>query len=346
MSVPIFSVFLSDLRSVNILYVQIKYILFLWVIVMTDHALSGAYPISVWNLFISLVTGEYRPGEMWNRGNYRLKFLWRGILAPLLTWQLLDVVIHGPYMYRLLAMQPRLPVRLNRAYLTLKFTRKQKLRAVQFHYNTMYSQLTRRQISSWLSHDGLPLAELEGKDNIRFSVSLKSEVNLDKEGDCTMVMHDDQARVLAKITFTLCRHQGKRTLFIGGLQGGCRTTPHEVIRHATKACFGVFPKRMVLDAVCHFAQCMQIEKILAVGGDTHVYSLARYKKQSAMVHADYDGFWKSIGAVCCQEGYYILPQMPACKDISTISSKKRAEYRRRFALLDTLSQQIRTILES
>jgi uncharacterized protein VirK/YbjX len=313
-------------------------------IIMAEHVICNPPPVSAWRLFVSLVTGEWQPSEIWGKASYRRKFLWRGLLAPVSTRQLLEILVRCPDMQRLLTCQPRMPLRLHRPYLTLKFTRKQKLIALQCHYNAMNRLLTSRQRASWLSHSGLHLGTLLGKDNVPFFITLKSEVNFDKEGECTMVLHDEQGRVLAKITFTLCWYQGKTTLLIGGLQGASRLTPHEAIRQATKACYGLFPKRIVLDAVCYFAQHLQAEQMLAVGNEAHVYRGARYWMQASMVYADYDIFWESMGARHYRDGLYILPLAPLRKDISTIPSKKRAEYHRRFALLDTLAQQIQTVL--
>ncbi|MDN6019420.1 MAG: VirK/YbjX family protein, partial [Enterobacterales bacterium] len=49
-----------------------------------------------------------------------------------------------------------------------------------------------------------------------------------------------------------------------------------------------------------------------------------------------DSFWLSIGAETTQEGKYRLPLTIARKSLEEIASKKRAEYRRRYQLLDDL----------
>jgi hypothetical protein len=311
---------------------------------ITESSLQDVSPKSAWQLFVILLSGKWQPGDFWNKANYRRKFLWRGLQAPLSTWQLLDMLVCLPELQRLLICQSRLPVRLQRAYLALKFTRKQSLHALLFHYQTMSARLSYEQRMDWLSPRGLRLATLEGKEGHDFYIALTSEVNLDKEGDCTMVIHDVQARVLAKITYTLCRYQGKSTLFIGGLQGASGDISHEIIQSATKACYGLFPKRIVLDAVCHFARHMRAEQILAVGNEVHIYRNARYRGQAAQMYADYDNFWQSQGGRLNNEGYYILPLHLARKELDAIPSKKRAEYRRRFALLDELAEQMRMTL--
>ncbi len=58
------------------------------------------------------------------------------------------------------------------------------------------------------------------------------------------------------------------------------------------------------------------------------------------IHSDYDSFWASVGGVSDARHYYQLPLEIARKDESEIASKKRAEYRRRYALLDSIASQV------
>ena len=57
--------------------------------------------------------------------------------------------------------------------------------------------------------------------------------------------------------------------------------------------------------------------------------------------ADYDSFWLSIGGEKQDNGNFMLPLVMPRKTIEEIASKKRSEYRRRYALLDSLIQQMK-----
>jgi hypothetical protein len=67
---------------------------------------------------------------------------------------------------------------------------------------------------------------------------------------------------------------------IGGLQGPRKEFGHECIRTATKACHGLFPKRLVLEALTVIAREMGCQQVLAVCKDSHIYSSWRYRKVS------------------------------------------------------------------
>lgn len=195
---------------------------------------------------------------------------------PRATSQLLTNLTQWPELNTLLARQPRLPIRLHRPYMAVNIKRDFALDALCFHYQQMRQLLSREQQVSYLSQYGLNLAKFETKTGELFQLDLVSLVSLDKEGESTIVVRDAQLRILAEITFTLCRFNQQHTLFIGGLQGAANDVPHEIIQQATKACHGLFPKRIVMEALCQFAQVFQAEKIIAVSNDAHVYRSWRY----------------------------------------------------------------------
>lgn len=196
-------------------------------------------------------------------------------------------------------------------------------------------------MNGYLSREGVTLLTLTGKDEQQFTLRLCADAFLDKEGEATLAFCDAQQTVLAEITFTLCQIKGTSTLFIGGLQGAKAVVPHEAIQSATKACHGLFPKRLLVEAAMTLGSAIAVEQIIAVSNSTHIYRSWRYrKKKEGKLLADYDGFWLSLGAERADDGNFTLPLVMARKPMEEIASKKRAEYRRRFALLDSLIDQV------
>jgi hypothetical protein len=113
------------------------------------------------------------------------------------------------------------------------------------------------------------------------------------------------------------------------LQGPRKEFGHECIRTATKACHGLFPKRLVLEALTVIAREMGCQQVLAVCKDSHIYSSWRYRKE---FQADYDSFWLDIGAEKINTEYFRIPFPIPRKPMEEIASKKRSEYNRRYAL--------------
>lgn len=280
------------------------------------HARRPAHP--GFTLFAALAQGKYRPSGLWHKASFRAKFALRTLLMPRASGQLLTMLASLAQRDAILSCQPRLPCRL---------------------------------IDHWLSHaqrqalysgQSLTLAQVCGKQEQSYTLRLAVRERLGKEGELSLSLHDQQDHLLAVCTFTLLTHHGVPTLFIGGLQGSSPSLPHSYTQAATKACHGLFPKRLLAEALSEIAQRARCQQILAVGNADHIYSHWRYrrKKQSQML-ADYDGFWRSLNGEPNEEGYFSLPLTPTRKPAESIPSKKRAEYRRRYQLLDALQQALR-----
>ncbi|MGT3349361.1 VirK/YbjX family protein [Yersinia enterocolitica] len=293
--------------------------------------------INRWGLITLLFKGHQALGGSWQKSQFRLKFIARTLISPKLTFNLLGVLVKQPFLNSMLRAQPDLPCKLHRPYLANTLNNRQKLEVLQAHFqleNQCIPELLRR---NYLHHSPYKLTELTGKNEEKYSIYLGVIPKLNKEGEITLMLANEQQQTLALLTFSLTYYQNQKTLFIGGLQGADNETPHSEIHACTKACHGLFPKRLVLEATCCLAELMGITQIIAVGNATHVYQNWRYRaKKRDKLHADYDNFWVSLGGEQCSEGHFNLPARIARKPIENIASKKRAEYRRRYQLLEQL----------
>ncbi|MCT4701352.1 VirK/YbjX family protein [Enterobacteriaceae bacterium H20N1] len=305
------------------------------------NQVTTTMPQNGWQLFLSLAKGLQQPGDAWRDSAYRRKFMLRSLASAFTTGQLLSKLAQQPLLDELLHVQPGLPCRLHRPYLSVNFNRKDTLNALCFHYHTLNQRMPEKLLRDHLTQKGARLAQLVGKDESRYSIDFCAISNLDKEGEATLVMLNEEGTALAELTFTLCHYRGKTTLFIGGLQGAKSWVPHDAIQNATKACHGLFPKRLLLEAACQLAQHLDARQILAVSNSTHIYRSWRYqKKKQDKLHADYDSFWLSMKGELLADGYFRMPGEVARKPLEDIASKKRAEYRRRYSLLGDMVESI------
>ncbi|CAD5640100.1 virulence protein [Escherichia coli] len=147
---------------------------------------------------------------------------------------------------------------------------------------------------------------------------------------------------ITRLSFSFIRWQGEYVLFVGGLQGpGRGENGPEVIRQATRACYGMFPRRVLCEALTVIARVCQLDTVVAVSEENHVLRQLRYfyQKRRRFV-ARYSECWKSVGGVCREAGFYVLPVPLARKALGDVCARKRAEYRRRNALLDSITREI------
>ena len=100
-------------------------------------------PKSGWQLFKS---GHWRhyAGLAWQNPAYRRKFALRTLATPLSTARLLSSPAKQPRLMQMLQVQPGLPCRLHRPWLTVNMDRPHALEALNWHYQTMSDHLPPR----------------------------------------------------------------------------------------------------------------------------------------------------------------------------------------------------------
>ncbi|MEK6308449.1 MAG: VirK/YbjX family protein [Pantoea dispersa] len=290
-------------------------------------------------LFIPLVSGKLRPNKLWNSQQFRLKFALRSAVFPLTTFNYLHQLAKLSFLPQLLNSQGLLPAKPHRPYLRAGFSVAQRAQAILDHYQLMDKLANNQLRQLLLSPSGNLLARFTGKNEEQFALYCCSG-HYDREGEITLLLNY-QDMTLASLSFSIIQEQQQRTLLIGGLQGPRKHISSDVIRDATKAAHGVFPKRLLMEAVFILAAQCGVQAITAVGDTTHVFRSLRYRHSKGdKFFASYSEFWLSLGGEMRGDELFTLPLSMARKDLEEIASKKRAEYRRRYALLDTLAQQV------
>lgn len=290
-------------------------------------------------LMTALIKGEKIPSNAWKKTSFRLKFLSRSILNWHTTHGLLSILASNPLLDEILSVQPNLPCKLHRPYLAANMKKSACLSALIDHYDLIIQRMPLKMCLGHLSQQPFLLSCAQDKNGAPITLVLAALDKLNKEGEVTLLLRNTNSNMLAKITFVLMYYQKQPTVFIGGLQGANHEVPHAEIQQTTKECHGLFPKRLVLEGIYILAHYLGIFQMVAVSNATHIYQNWRYhSKKKNQLYADYDQFWLSMGGKPLDNGYFLLPARIARKPIYEVISKKRAEYRRRYQLLDELKQ--------
>lgn len=298
------------------------------------------------HLIADLVRGRLIPGPIWRKRDYRVKFLLRTLLFWPSTVKMLTSLSQRPGFDRLLSAQVTLPSKSHRQYLTRGLSAAGRAAAIISHYDYIDS-LQSPHLADALTAD-LPvlLLSFTAKDDAPFYLYASCARKAEREGESTLWLYDGNNTLLASVTFSVADENGQRTLVIGGLQGPRRGVSHEVIKLATRACYGVFPKRMLMEALWQLAKLTDIRAVSGVSDNGHVFRALRYRfSKGRHFHASYDEFWASIDGTQASAWRWQLPLSPERKSLESIASKKRAEYRRRFALLDGIQESITALFD-
>jgi uncharacterized protein VirK/YbjX len=131
-------------------------------------------------------------------------------------------------------------------------------------------------------------------------------------------------------------------LYIGAVQGGRSASGSAVpnlIRSATKRFEGLRPPFLLLDVVQTLACVWGISEIVGVSAQNQLkgHSKSRYADS---VRFSYDAFWLESGATPRPDGNWHLASAQRQPRLEDVPSRKRAMYRRRFALMDGLRHSI------
>jgi len=270
-----------------------------------------------------------------------LKFFLRTLLFWSSTTRMLETISRRDDFSTLLKAQPTLPVKTQRQYLTRGMTASERAEAILHHYAWIDALPDSGLAHLFTSPSPLPLLQFATKEEASYTIYATSAVKAEREGETTLWLRAGDNTLLASLTFSVIRENDRSVLVIGGLQGPRRDVGRETIKNATRACYGLFPKRILLEAVFNLAKQSGISALYGVSDEGHVFRALRYRlSKGRHLHASYDEFWASLGGKPDNAFRWVLPFGMERKSLESIASKKRAEYRRRFQLLDEIEHAI------
>lgn len=293
--------------------------------------------LSTASFFRQLIMNEVIHDRYWDSKTNRVKYILRTLITPKATFKLLSFLAATPNAKTLIERQPSLPYKVHRPYLRAGMNTKDKLKSICAGSCLIFNSLKKSDLEKIYSKDGLCIDKIDGKTD-NYTIALGMENKFSREGELVVHFKTSGKIILASCAFGFLFTENNTSLFIGAIQGGGKQCTPELIKEATKSCYGLFPKRILIEVVCLLAQRFGCNEILAVSNNTHVFQNSRYKrKKNSLMISDYDGFWESLSGHKNAKQDYILPLSIKRKDIADVSSKKRSEYKKRYVLLDNLT---------
>lgn len=305
-----------------------------------NNITNMSQPKSKWQLFNWLCTGKLPLNELWLKSTYRFKFFFRTLFLSPITFKLLDKLRLYPLLGYYLSCQTNLPCKLQRPYLASCLSQQERFEALAYHYDFLAKHPDSMTKAFYNPNIAFVLADVKVKNDANIKIAIQARNKFAREGEISLYFYDNDGIDLATVTFTIMQYQQKTTLFIAGLQGTGHREARIRVQQATKQCYGLFPKRVALEAILVIARYFNLEQIVAVGNKTHIYNNWRYNTRQERILSDYDDFWLTIDGKQDSNGLFILPNQIYRKSLDEIASKKRSEYRNRYALLDQLENSI------
>jgi uncharacterized protein VirK/YbjX len=162
-----------------------------------------------------------------------------------------------------------------------------------------------------------------------------------REGEVVLNLFKDNLRV-ESIAFTFAKENDELVLYVGAIQGiHANEDSLSINKLLTKSLEGMRPRSFAVELVKMIASKVGAKRIYAISDEhrhhRHAYFGNRHKDT---LKSQYNLVWEAHGGELLANGFYSIPADTKRKDIAEVPSNKRAMYRRRYTMLDSIEQLI------
>ena len=157
-----------------------------------------------------------------------------------------------------------------------------------------------------------------------------------REGLWALGLHTANGVRVCQISFSFLR-AGR--LMLGSVQGAAAQDEAAMqgIRDLTRAAEGLRPPFLLVEVLRTLCRRWSLD-LLGVDPQHHVKR--RWHQRTLPVSFDYCGFWAELGGHRQANAMWSLPLWRAQRDLAEVPAKRRAQYKRKLAMLADLPQQL------
>jgi uncharacterized protein len=236
-----------------------------------------------------------------------------------------------PALQEALAERPSLVMCAVHPYLNTAWTARYRMAVVRQHYALLNGPLSFMRFAPTQS-----IVLAHAAEGLR--VQLDKPGPFEHEGELTINLFSEHSR-LYTLVFTLGLQGSHRVAYAGGLQGMHSTDALRTYRDLTHRMNGLRPRDLLVDAFRALCRALGVGRILAISDARRVSSNA-YFESSSRVFTSYDSAWAENGGVAGADGFFELSPLSTHRSAEDTPTRKRAQYRRRYTMLDDIALQI------
>lgn len=173
---------------------------------------------------------------------------------------------------------------------------------------------------------------------------LVTESGQRKEG-CLSIELNLGRQHLYQIMFWIAKDKnGNDAIWIGALQGPNMDDAKELVKRMTKFCHGYRTKNLILYMLQAVARAFGISRIYAVTNEG--YYANNHIRLDRKLKTSFSDFWAEAGGEPTDDSrFFSLPLVETRKTMEEVPTRKRAVYRKRFALLDEIDAAVQEKME-
>ena len=228
-----------------------------------------------------------------------------------------------------------------RAFFYHRSTFDERIRLIKDHMMFLKSNLQPKAIVDLYSDKSLSLWKMElGEEFKTMELVLRMEPGQRKEGLAALMLLLPDGEPIYQIIFWIARDKlGDWSMWIGAMQGPNMEDAKDVVKKITKKCHAYRTKNLILYATQAVARALDVRKIYAVTNEG--YYANNHVRSDRKLKTSFSDFWIEAGGSHSEDVRFdLLPLRETRKSEDEIPTRKRAVYRRRFALLDDIDSSV------
>lgn len=251
----------------------------------------------------------------------------------------LQVYMHplqGSPLQRVMEQRPELVGVTIWPYICLSWSHKTCLQRIEEHFRIIEQM---NPILDFPVNEMVPLLDLEDIA-ANFRVVLDQPKWLMRDGLFAINLFLLENRIYS-LVFSFGFEGSKIIAYIGGIQGVDVEGILDEYKGLTKALHGMRPRDFLVELFRIFCRCVGVTKIYGVD-DAKRHLRSRYfgTKKSEKLFLNYNDVWLERGGVQGNKDFFVLSIETPLKNLDEVPSKKRAMYRRRYELLQSVEDRM------
>ena len=236
-----------------------------------------------------------------------------------------------PYVYE----QP------TRAFFYHESTFDERITLIKEHMTFLMETLKTDSIIDLYDDNSLNLWKMDLGDEFKYmELVIRMEPGQRKEGLASIMLLLPDSEPIYQIIFWIAEDKaGDWSMWIGAMQGPNMENAKDVIKKITKKCHAYRTKNLILYTTQAVARSLNLKKIYAVTNEG--YYANNHLRSDRKLKTSFSDFWIEAGGSHTEDPRFdLLPLTETRKEADEIPSHKRAQYRRRFAMLDEIDSAI------
>ncbi len=240
--------------------------------------------------------------------------------------------------------RPRLYIKPFRAFISIKWNKKQKLKVILDTYQFIKSK--EDVLGQVLTHkEGKTIADINFDNNTKGFLILGYDYRFRKEGELVLTLECSEigGKIISAAFSFEETSKGNWSCIVGCIQGyNTINKTNGAFKATQKLLHGFRPNSFITYSVQELSRHLGCAAIYCTGNSIQAYRM-KHALNLPIVHGinfNYDKFWCEVGGRNIGKGWFELPLTPVRKNIQEVESHKRSMYRKRYDMLDKLSLKI------